>query len=58
MLWPTGAMRTLECRQIIVHAARSGHTAPHPVQVLGGEAKVFGWISGDEQAVLRQHGII
>lgn len=28
------------------------------VQVLGGEAKVFGWISGDEQAVLRQHGII
>ncbi len=28
------------------------------VQVLDGEAKVFGWVAGDEQAVLRQHGII
>ncbi len=27
------------------------------VQVLDGEAKVFGWVSGDEQAVLKQHGI-
>ncbi|MBZ7922236.1 nuclear transport factor 2 family protein [Ensifer adhaerens] len=28
------------------------------VQVVGGEAKVFGWISGDEQALLKEHGII
>ncbi|SSW70021.1 DUF4440 domain-containing protein [Achromobacter agilis] len=28
------------------------------VQQLGDEAKVFGWISGDEQAVLKQHGIV
>ena len=28
------------------------------VQVLEGEAKVFGWISGDEQALLKRHGII
>lgn len=24
----------------------------------GGEVKVFGWVSGDEQALLKQHGII
>lgn len=28
------------------------------VQVLDGEPKVFGWVSGDEQALLRKHGII
>lgn len=28
------------------------------VQVLDGEARVFGWVSGDEQAVLKQHGIV
>jgi hypothetical protein len=28
------------------------------VQELAGEPKVFGWVSGDEQALLRQHGII
>lgn len=28
------------------------------VQVLDGQARVFGWVSGDEQAVLRQHGIV
>jgi hypothetical protein len=28
------------------------------VQTLDGELKVFGWVSGDEQALLRQHGII
>lgn len=28
------------------------------VQVLVGEAKVFGWVSKDEQEVLRQHGIV
>jgi hypothetical protein len=28
------------------------------VQKLNGEPKVFGWVSGDEQAVLRKHGII
>jgi hypothetical protein len=27
------------------------------VQALGGDAKVFGWVSGDEQAVLKEHGI-
>lgn len=27
------------------------------VQVLAGEAKVFGWVTGDEEALLRQHGI-
>lgn len=27
------------------------------VQVLDGDAKVFGWVSGDEQALLKQHGI-
>jgi hypothetical protein len=27
------------------------------VQKLDGEAKVFGWVSGDEQALLKQHGI-
>jgi hypothetical protein len=28
------------------------------VQKLGGEPKVFGWVAGDEQALLRKHGII
>jgi hypothetical protein len=28
------------------------------VQNLNGEPKVFGWVSGDEQALLKQHGII
>jgi len=28
------------------------------VQKLDGEPKVFGWVSGDEQALLRQRGII
>lgn len=27
------------------------------VQVLNGTAKVFGWVSGDENAVLKQHGV-
>jgi hypothetical protein len=28
------------------------------VQKLDGDAKVFGWVSGDEQAILKQHGIV
>ena len=28
------------------------------VQQLSGEPKVFGWVSGDEQAVLKEHGIV
>lgn len=28
------------------------------VQSLDGEPKVFGWVSGDESALLKQHGII
>jgi hypothetical protein len=28
------------------------------VQKLEGEPKVFGWVSGDEQALLKQHGIV
>ncbi len=28
------------------------------VQKLDGEPKVFGWVSGDEQTLLREHGII
>ncbi|AJD41571.1 hypothetical protein RGR602_CH02244 [Rhizobium gallicum bv. gallicum R602sp] len=28
------------------------------VQELDGEPKVFGWVSGDEQALLGKHGII
>ena len=28
------------------------------VQQLGAEPRVFGWVSGDEQALLRQHGIV
>jgi ketosteroid isomerase-like protein len=28
------------------------------VQVRDGAAKVFGWVSGDEEALLKQHGII
>jgi hypothetical protein len=28
------------------------------VQNLGGDPKVFGWVSGDEQASLREHGIV
>ena len=28
------------------------------VQTLDGESRVFGWVAGDEQAVLRKHGII
>ncbi|WP_192365107.1 DUF6841 family protein [Mesorhizobium mediterraneum] len=27
------------------------------VQRLGGEPKIFGWVSGDEQEVLRKHGV-
>ena len=28
------------------------------VQTLRGEPKVFGWVSGDEEALLREHGIV
>jgi hypothetical protein len=28
------------------------------VQELGGAPKVFGWVSGDEEAALREHGIV
>ena len=28
------------------------------VQLLDGVPKVFGWVSGDEQALLKEHGII
>jgi hypothetical protein len=28
------------------------------VQLFKGTPKIFGWVSGDEQAVLKQHGII
>lgn len=28
------------------------------IQKLDGELKVFGWVSGDEQALLKQHGVI
>jgi hypothetical protein len=28
------------------------------VQELDGELKIFGWVTGDEQALLRKHGII
>ena len=28
------------------------------VQKLDGEPKVFGWVSGEEEALLRQHGIL
>ena len=28
------------------------------VQMLDGEPKVFGWVAGDEQALLKQHGIV
>ena len=28
------------------------------IQMLGGEPKVFGWVSGNEEALLRQHGIV
>ncbi len=28
------------------------------VQVLDGAARVFGWVAGDEEAALRQHGIV
>ena len=27
------------------------------VQMLGDEPKVFGWVSGDEEALLRRHGV-
>jgi hypothetical protein len=27
------------------------------VQKLGGEPKIFGWVSGDEQEVLKRHGV-
>lgn len=32
--------------------------AHYLVQTLDGESKVFGWVSGDEEALLREHGII
>ena len=28
------------------------------IQTLDREPKVFGWVSGDEQALLRKHGIV
>ncbi len=28
------------------------------VQALDGDLKVFGWVSGDEQALLKQHGVV
>lgn len=28
------------------------------VQILDGEPKVFGWVSGDEQALLEEHGVV
>ena len=28
------------------------------VQIRDGDAKVFGWVSGDQEAVLKEHGIV
>ncbi len=28
------------------------------VQKIGADPRIFGWVSGDEQAVLRRHGIV
>jgi hypothetical protein len=28
------------------------------VRTVDGKSKVFGWVSGDEQALLRKHGVI
>jgi hypothetical protein len=28
------------------------------VQMLHQQPKIFGWVSGDEQAVLKKHGIV
>lgn len=28
------------------------------VQTLGGDPKIFGWVSGDERALLKRHGIV
>ncbi|OVZ64762.1 hypothetical protein CDO44_00695 [Pigmentiphaga sp. NML080357] len=28
------------------------------MQVLGGEPRIFGWVAGDEPALLEQHGIV
>jgi hypothetical protein len=28
------------------------------VRTMGGEPKVFGWVAGDEQALLKKHGIV
>ncbi|WP_027668749.1 hypothetical protein [Rhizobium leguminosarum] len=28
------------------------------VQILNGEPKIFGWVSGDEQALLKKYGIV
>ena len=46
------------------YEAKDGHEASidfdvhYLLQLLGGEPKVFGFISGDEQALLRQHGLV
>jgi hypothetical protein len=32
-------------------------TVHYLVQKLGEDAKVFGWVTGDEQALLKAHGI-
>jgi hypothetical protein len=38
--------------------ARIDFDVHYLVQKLDGEPRVFGWVSGDEQALLRAHGII
>ncbi|UFM65582.1 nuclear transport factor 2 family protein [Paracoccus sp. MA] len=35
-----------------------GFEVHYLVQVLDGTPRVFGWVAGDEQALLKQHGII
>jgi len=35
-----------------------GFEVHYLVQLLDGDPKVFGWVAGDEQALLKEHGII
>ncbi|MFT4014612.1 MAG: nuclear transport factor 2 family protein [Paracoccus sp. (in: a-proteobacteria)] len=35
-----------------------GFDVHYLVQVLAGEAEVFGWVTGDEEALMRQHGVM
>jgi len=46
-----------QLKQVMAQGYAIDFDVHYLVQKLDGDPKIFGWVSGDEQALLRKHGI-